>query len=546
MVNKVSERPAYTLPIPGSEAAFVGQLLQTVQEHGYAINTMLDAHGRRRLTVKDFGAKGDGATDDTAAIQAAIDYQAAFSRPGPVIFPFGDYLVSDTLTVDNDWIALVGESHLSSRIVRDNAFTSGHTVEFTQGGGANSVFYGSVENLQFTANVAMTSGAHLYLNVCRDFIVEDCYFREGWIGIQAVSCGALHITDTKITTGTLYANGGDEAFAYVYFDTDTSAAIPRNGAVIKHCNFRSEDDTDAHVDYGVRISSADGIWFDQVHIGNTAVSSLICFPKNNTTQLSGVNLSNCWFDRCEGQGVTFDGETTATYGYHGIYNCFFTGGSTGTRGLSIQPDAGEVSNVSIADCFLVNWTSHGVYLDDCINVSIDGCNLRNVASAGGAQGIYVGSGGLNTRIQNNSSGFMLDGTTPSNAAYGLAHYGTNTIITGNDFRGNTTGSIFDGGMTGDILISDNLVDTSLPTVASATTITAPSYSDVFFVSGTTTITSVTAGRAGRVITLIFTGSLTFTDGSNLKLAGNFSTTADDTITLVSNGTNWYEINRSVN
>ena len=40
--------------------------------------------------------------------------------------------------------------------------------------------------------------------------------------------------------------------------------------------------------------------------------------------------------------------------------------------------------------------------------------------------------------------------------------------------------------------------------------------------------------------------LTFTDGSNLKLAGNFVTTADDTITLAYDGTNWYEICRSVN
>jgi hypothetical protein len=83
-------------------------------------------------------------------------------------------------------------------------------------------------------------------------------------------------------------------------------------------------------------------------------------------------------------------------------------------------------------------------------------------------------------------------------------------------------------------------------VASAATITPTGNS--FHVTGTTNITSVsgTGVTAGTTITIIFDGALTFTDGSNLKLAGNFVTTADDTITLVYDGTNWYETARAVN
>lgn len=43
--------------------------------------------------VKDFGAKGDGTTDDTSAIKAAI----AAAGGGTVFFPVGTYVVSDTL-----------------------------------------------------------------------------------------------------------------------------------------------------------------------------------------------------------------------------------------------------------------------------------------------------------------------------------------------------------------------------------------------------------------------------------------------------------------
>lgn len=85
-----------------------------------------------------------------------------------------------------------------------------------------------------------------------------------------------------------------------------------------------------------------------------------------------------------------------------------------------------------------------------------------------------------------------------------------------------------------------------PSVASATTTTLPDGADVINITGTTTITSVTASYAGRQVTLVFSGILTFTDGSNLKLAGNLVTTADDSITLVSDGTNWVEVARAVN
>lgn len=84
-------------------------------------------------------------------------------------------------------------------------------------------------------------------------------------------------------------------------------------------------------------------------------------------------------------------------------------------------------------------------------------------------------------------------------------------------------------------------------VASAAALPLPT-GRVFHVTGTTNITSITSTGfgAGAVITLIFDGVLTFTDGSNLKLAGNFVTAADSTISLVYDGTNWYELSRSVN
>ena len=51
--------------------------------------------GLRSGNVKDFGARGDGQTDDTAAIQSAIDR----SRDGHVDFPRGDYRITRTIEI---------------------------------------------------------------------------------------------------------------------------------------------------------------------------------------------------------------------------------------------------------------------------------------------------------------------------------------------------------------------------------------------------------------------------------------------------------------
>lgn len=84
-------------------------------------------------------------------------------------------------------------------------------------------------------------------------------------------------------------------------------------------------------------------------------------------------------------------------------------------------------------------------------------------------------------------------------------------------------------------------------VASDTAMPLPT-GRVFHVTGTTAITSITSTNfeSGACITLIFDGVLNFTDGNNLKLASTMATTADDTISLCYDGTNWYETGRSVN
>lgn len=101
-------------------------------------------------------------------------------------------------------------------------------------------------------------------------------------------------------------------------------------------------------------------------------------------------------------------------------------------------------------------------------------------------------------------------------------------------------------VTAGVLRADNQPLSGIATVASAAAMPVPTTRTVV-VSGTTNITSIAAGAAdGQIATFIFLSTPTFTDGSNLKLASSLVATADDTITVVAFGDNWYEIGRSVN
>jgi hypothetical protein len=87
----------------------------------------------------------------------------------------------------------------------------------------------------------------------------------------------------------------------------------------------------------------------------------------------------------------------------------------------------------------------------------------------------------------------------------------------------------------------------IDTTGSLGTITLPNGSDeIFRITGTTTITTITALRPKRRVTLVFASTAQLTDGSNLKLTANFTGGADRTITLVCDGTNWFEVSRSIN
>src|SRR5437660_1399296 len=64
-----------------------------------ALRTMPDRLAELK-NVRDFGATGNGSTDDTAAIQATVNWTASEGR-GVIFFPPGEYKVTSPITFNS-------------------------------------------------------------------------------------------------------------------------------------------------------------------------------------------------------------------------------------------------------------------------------------------------------------------------------------------------------------------------------------------------------------------------------------------------------------
>lgn len=105
------------------------------------------------VSVTDFGAVGDGVTDDTAAIQAAIDYGAPLGKA--IYFPAGVYRTTQTVgftKTDPQQFALyiVGENSVYTEIKADHS--SGPVLALNRS-------FGSISDIALTAFASRTSGA---------------------------------------------------------------------------------------------------------------------------------------------------------------------------------------------------------------------------------------------------------------------------------------------------------------------------------------------------------------------------------------------------
>lgn len=123
----------------------VTQQGQTIQQQGQTIANLSTQVGKlsKLPTVKDYGAKGDGSADDTAAIKQAL------AAVGCAIFPPGKYKISSTIELTNNQ-DIFGFGPKASKII-----TTGNFDAIVATGCINSTIFGIGIDGQNTTNTGI-------------------------------------------------------------------------------------------------------------------------------------------------------------------------------------------------------------------------------------------------------------------------------------------------------------------------------------------------------------------------------------------------------
>lgn len=274
----------------------------------------------------------------------------------------------------------------------------------------------------------------------------------------------------------------------------------------------------------------DGVKFTRVFYGVIRECTIVANKHN------GINLSQCNDITIDTNSVNSNALTGSSFN-----NILSQGGGPGTENLAIR-----ITNNDIETAGAGASIAYGVAIVNSFGVTISG----NYTEGNLTRNFYLGS---NAHAINFTGNYSFDGGGM------VVDTASEVTIEGNYFTEPTGGVTITTAQAHSIDIKPtnkfaNGAGVTLPgvqefdggAITSQATITLPNSGKVFNVTGTTGITSVTASWAGRTAVLVFSGILTVTDGSNLKLNGNLTTGADTTLVLVSDGVNWYELSRSVN
>ena len=398
----------------------------------------LAARFAERFDVFDYGAAGNGTTDDTAAINAAIA-ACQTAGGGTVWFPGAHtYLVTGTLAITGNGVCLLGAGSQNTVINFQNGTSDCITVEGPSYASQITGFQMSGFRLNFTGK---TGGRTVVLANLTASILSDVYIYNCWTGIEIWNINNLlldYVTIQGVTGGsgspTYFGTAAPGACYGLFFHSPGDSSG------------RSDQLTTRSVVVNAGFSGADGfIWDGNASTWNMfATTALSC---RYGLRIKNSSASGSYFPQfLEAQNFVTDGMSQC-----GLY---ITGGSfmqfnncviTNTSGESGQGSA-DISAVYIGSDVPNSYTN---------TIQFTGCVIGNCKQSGAV--VYARD------VQFIGCTFYSGNTTPTNTYGGvdLVAPAQDIIVSGCKFRTWGAAVLWEfgvrvGASTNRILISGNL------------------------------------------------------------------------------------------
>ena len=134
------------------------------------------------ITPYMFGAKGDGVTNDTKAVQAAIDYASRKGKDSIILIPEGVFSVKDLKYREN--IKIIGSGEKSVLLADPSCVSWSGILHCNK---VNSIY---IQNVTFDGNKPIVEGdtskgtVLVWIDSCKNVNITDCTFRNNlYLGI---------------------------------------------------------------------------------------------------------------------------------------------------------------------------------------------------------------------------------------------------------------------------------------------------------------------------------------------------------------------------